>query len=111
MKKQGIAIYHRVMKRENFEVAAKALFRLLVNAQKQAPDQPRGLYVDIDGHRNKAGGFDNDMFELQVEFGMGFLAQFFEEVHFPLYSVKNPKQQNNDIPERLEIITPKNKWV
>ena len=64
MTRQRIAIYHRVMKRENFEVAAKDLFRLLVNAQKQSPDQPRVLYVDIDGHRNKAGGFDNDMFEL-----------------------------------------------
>ena len=103
MTRQRIAIYHRVMKRENFEVAAKDLFRLLVNAQKQSPDQPRVL------HRNKAGGFDNDMFELQAQFGMGFLAQYFEEVHFPLYSIKNPKQQNNDIPERLEIITPTNK--
>lgn len=109
MTRQRIAIYHRVMKRENFEVAAKDLFRLLVNAQKQSPDQPRVLYVYIDGHRNKAGGFDNDMFELQAQFGMGFLAQYFEEVHFPLYSIKNPKQQNNDIPERLEIITPTNK--
>ena len=107
MTRQRIAIYHRVMKRENFEVAAKDLFRLLVNAQKQSPDQPRVLYVDIDGHRDKAGGFDNDMFELQAQFGMGFLAQYFEEV--PLYSIKNPKQQNNDIPERLEIITPTNK--
>ena len=103
MTRQRIAIYHRVMKRENFEVAAKDLFRLLVNAQKQSPDQPRVLYVDIDGHRNKAGGFVNDMFELQAQFGMGFLAQYFEEVHFPLYSIKNPKQQNNDIPEKLKL--------
>ena len=46
MTRQRIAIYHRVMKRENFEVAAKDIFRLLVNEQKQSPDQPRVLYVD-----------------------------------------------------------------
>lgn len=106
MSENKIAIYHRVMRRESFEVAAKDLFNLLINAQKQAPDQPRGLYVDIDGHRNESGGFDNDMYELQTEFGIGFLAQFFEEVHFPLCSLKNSRKQNNDIPEKLEIITP-----
>lgn len=103
MTRQRIAIYHRVMKRENFEVAAKDLFRLLVNAQKQSPDQPRVLYVDIDGHRNKAGGYDQEMYKLQMEYGRKFLFQFFEEIHFPLYSMKNVSYQNNDIPEKLKL--------
>ena len=70
-----IALYHRVMRRENFEKAAKDLFDLLKGAQIQSPNCPRALFVDIDGHRNDQGGFDNDMYELQKEFGMGFLGK------------------------------------
>lgn len=91
------------MKRENFENAAKELIRLLKNAQEKEPDKPRILYVDIDGHRNEDGGFDKDMFELQKDFGIGFLAQFFQEVHFPLATVKNVREQNNDVPNKLQI--------
>ena len=109
MDKDNIAIYHRIMKRENFEVAAKDLFRLLKEAQRNEPDKARILYVDIDGHRNEAGGFDQDMFELQKEFGIGFLLQFFQEVHFPLVSVKNSEKQNNNIPEELQIFEAENK--
>ena len=64
MAEKAIALYHRIMKRENFETAAQDLFQLLVNAQKREPNKPRILYVDIDGHRNEAGGFDRDMLEL-----------------------------------------------
>lgn len=64
MAEKAIALYHRIMKRENFETAAQDLFQLLVNAQKREPNKPRILYVDIDGHRNGAGGFDRDMLEL-----------------------------------------------
>lgn len=104
MDEKKIGVYHRIMKRENFEVAAKDIFQLLVKTQKEHPNEPRVLYVDIDGHRNERGGFDADMLELQKEFGVGFLAQFFQEVHFPLGSVKNPGKQNNDVPEKLEIM-------
>lgn len=45
-------IYHRVMKRENFEKAANDIYDLLVEAQKKYPDSPRVLYLDIDSHRN-----------------------------------------------------------
>ena len=98
-----IALYHRIYKRENFEKAAKDLVALLNSAQKQAPNVPRTLYVDIEGHRNEAGGYDADMLELQTEFGLGFLLPFVTEVHFPLASVKNTKEQQNDIPQRLLI--------
>lgn len=103
MKYQKIAIYHRVMRRENFEKAAQDIFSLLVQAQKEHPDNPRALYVDIDGHRNESGGFDDDMFELQKHFGLEFLLPFFEELHFPLYSVTNPHPQINDFPETFHI--------
>ena len=109
MEEKRLALYHRVMRRENFEKAAKDLFYLLQTAQKKSPNHPRFLYVDIDGHRNKKGGFDGDMLELQKEFGLGFLAPFFTEVHFPLISVKNPNEQCNDVPTKLDIFYTKNK--
>ena len=105
MEEKQIALYHRIMRRENFEAAAKDLFQLLVSAQKKAPNQPRVLYVDIDGHRNAEDGFDRDMFELQKE----FLLPYFTEIHFPLYSVVNEKEQNNHIPEGLQISNAENK--
>ena len=100
---ETIAIYHRIYRRENFETAAKDLVGLIYAAQKQQPNVPRALFVDIDGHRNEAGGFDADMLELQKEFGIGFLLQFVQEIHFPLGSVRNSKGQRNDVPEKLII--------
>lgn len=100
---QPVAIYHRVMRRENFETAAKDLVRLFADTQKMKPDQPRELYLDIDGHRNEAGGFDADMLEQQKEFGIGFLLQYFTELHFPLGTIVNQGEQNNDVPDKFEI--------
>ena len=68
---KAIVLYHRVMRRENFEKAAKDLFDLLRSAQANYPNIDRILYVDIDGHKNSAGGYDNDMYELQKDFGLG----------------------------------------
>ena len=103
MEKAGVALYHRVLRRENFEKAAKDLVSLVYAAEKKEPGKPRTLYLDIDGHRNAQGGFDADMLELQKEFGLKFLLPFLTEVHFPLISAKNKNPQRNDVPERLEI--------
>ena len=98
-----IAIYHRVMRRENFETAAQDIFRLVQDAQRKYPDVPRILYVDIDGHRNSEGGFDDDMFELQKEFMLGFLLPFCKEVYLPLGHIVNTKEQDNNVPDMLVI--------
>lgn len=104
-----IALYHRVMRREGFEKAAKDLFELLKAAQTKTPNMDRVLYVDIDGHKNAKGGYDHDMLELQIEFGIGFLGKYFSEIHFPLIEFKNPKPQCNDIPPKLEIFSTERK--
>lgn len=106
MKEQMIGVYHKVMRRENFEKAALDLVKLLAETQRKVPGRPRALYLDIDGHRNKEGGFDDDMMELQQEFAMGFLMEFFTEMNLPLGKVINQRPQNNDVPEQLEIIGP-----
>lgn len=102
----GAAIYHVVRPNEGFEKTAHILHRLIREAQKQKPNEPRTLFLDIEGHRNDQGGFDNDMFELQSKFAGEFLMQFLIEAHLPLYHIKNPKPQNNEVPDELNISTP-----
>ena len=108
MDQNKIVLYHRVMHRENFEKAATDIFNLLKSAQTKSPNVARILYVDIDGHKNDQSGYDNDMFELQKDFGLGFLAKYFTEVHFPLGDFINSKPQCNDIPDKLEIFSANN---
>ena len=98
-----VALYHRIFRRENFETAANDLMGLIYQAQIDEPNEARALFVDIDGHRNEAGGFDEDMRELQTEFAIEVLLQFVEELHFPLMELKNPKGQNNNVPRKLLI--------
>ena len=52
MDQAGVALYHRVMRWENFEKAAKDLVSLVYAAEKKEPGKPRTLYLDIDGHRS-----------------------------------------------------------
>ena len=99
---RAVAIYHIVYSHEGFEDSAQILFKLVKRAQKIQPGKPRKLFLDIEGHRNGEGGFDADMLELQKDFLPGFLAQFLSEIHCPLFSVSNPKPQENELP--LELI-------
>ena len=108
MEKAGVALYHRVLRRENFEKAAKDLVSLVYAAEKKEPGKPRILYLDIDGHRNAQNGFDVDMLELQKEFGLNFLLPFLTEIHFPMISMRNNNAQRNDVPEQLEIFRARN---
>ena len=101
----AVALYHRVMRREGFEESARILFELLKDAQRERPGESRVLFLDIDDHRNKAGGFDSEMLELQKEFVLGFLMRFLDKVHMPLMSVSNPRGQSNDMPDELSFVS------
>ena len=107
----GIAIYHVVYANEDFEKSAAILFELIADAQKRWPGKPRHLYLDIEGHRNPAGGFDRDMYELQSKFMYEVLAQYLTTMHTPLLDAGNKaaridRPQNNDIPYGLRIHPP-----
>ena len=104
LKSKSIALYHLVFGHENFETAANHLFELMAHAQKEWPNQNRVLFLDIEGHRNKKGGFDHDMFELQKEFMIGFLCPFLAEVYMPFGHLINPRLQDNDLPEKFSVI-------
>jgi len=96
-----VAIYHVIYENEGFEESAQNLFRLVQQAQSLSPGKKRVLYLDIDGHRVKGGGFDADMLELLKEFLLGFLSLFLSEIHSPLGDTTNPIPQKNDIPPKL----------
>lgn len=106
--KKPVTLYHRILRRETFEQAAKDLFNLLKSTQINFPGNPRILYVDIDGHRNKNGGYDIDMLQLQIEFGIDFLGKYFTEIHFPIIEFQNSSNQRDDIPDTLNIFSSKN---
>lgn len=101
----GIALYHVVKADETFDDAAEALLEILRLAGREQPGVPRLLFLDIEGHRNEQGGFDGDMYELQVHFITGFLSRWLTEFSTPLAKAKNTKPQEEDIPDHL-MITP-----
>ena len=103
LRNKKVAIYHVVLENEDFARAAKMLYMTVYMAQQKNPNQPRVLYLDIDGHRNSQGGYDHDIFELPKDFVLGFLFPYLSEVHMPLISVVNDKLQQNEMPEELAI--------
>ncbi len=99
-----MAIYHVIRKKEGFEKSANILYMLVKKAQEKCPNGKRMIYLDIEGHRNKKGGFDHDMFELQKHFILDFLMKYISEVSMPLGRFINEKEQINDLPDKLNII-------
>lgn len=102
-KTEHIPIYHVVHPYEDLEIAANQLFSLVQKVAQMSPGAPRHLFLDIEDHRNKAGGFDADMLELQNEFLIGVLMKYLTEAVTPLGYFRNRKEQDDDVPEVLDI--------
>ena len=97
-------IAHRVLAHEDFDQTAHKLLKLLNNAQRKFPGAKRSLFLEIDGHRNSNGGFDDEMLELQSKFMQEFLLQFLTRAVTPLAEFGNPDPQNDRIPEELHLV-------
>ncbi|MFH8375803.1 hypothetical protein ACH4A7_20015 [Streptomyces cyaneofuscatus] len=91
-KPKGIALYHDMRVEEDFAKCATRIFSILKKAAATSPGAPRYLYLDIQGHRNAAGGYDADAFEIIQEFLMGFLSPYLTEISTPLYQARNPNR-------------------
>jgi hypothetical protein len=98
-----VSIYNVVAADDAFEDAARDVFAMMREAQERFPDWPRVLYLDIEGHRGDASGFDPDFFEFQQEFMIGALGPYLTALAMPLVSVVNPEEQKNDLPDQLAI--------
>ncbi|WP_229340905.1 HNH endonuclease [Streptomyces flavotricini] len=101
-----IAIYHDMAVYEDFERAAQRIFLMVRSARLRFPGTPRILYLDVQGHRNAAGGYDGDALELMQEFTLGYLMPFLTEARTPLLHVANPRPQRDDLPQALLIGPP-----
>ena len=104
--KRDAALYHVVRADEGFDETAQALFKLIQLAEQRTPGKPRRLFLDIEGHRNEQGGFDQEMYEFQTTFMMTVLARRLTSFHCPLASGTNPHAQDNDIPPTLIVRQP-----
>ncbi|MFF0427126.1 HNH endonuclease [Streptomyces sp. NPDC004520] len=103
---KGIALYHDMRVEEDFTKCATRLFSILKQAAASNPGAPRYLFLDVQGHRNAAGGFDADAFEIIHEFLLDFLGPYLTEISTPLYRVRNPEPQREDVPDVLNIQDP-----
>lgn len=104
----SISLYHVVGEGDSFDTAAADLFALLKEAQDRFPDWPRAYYVDIRGHVDSTGRFEEDFVELQQEFFFSTIAPFVTALELPLTGpLMNPDLQRNDLPDQLVIAPPK----
>lgn len=101
-----VSLYHVVAEDHNFDRAAQDIFALVKEAQERYPDWPRVVYLDIAGHIDELGRFDEEMVELQQEFLISAMGQYLTAIDMPLVSVVNPDLQSNDVPDSLGIQFP-----
>lgn len=105
-KDKSVVIYHDMRVEESFEKCATRLFKMVRMAQERSPGKKRVLYLDVQGHRNDAGGFDHDAYELLTHVLLGFLAPYLSEIYSPLFQRRNPQGQCNYVPDELQITYP-----
>ncbi|WP_176724061.1 MULTISPECIES: HNH endonuclease [unclassified Streptomyces] len=103
---KSIALYHDMRVEEDFTKCATRLFSILKHAAASNPGASRYLFLDVQGHRNAAGEFDADASEIIQEFLRDFLGPYLTEISTPLYRVRNPEPQREDIPDVLNIHDP-----
>lgn len=102
VKDKGIALYHVMRADEDFETTADILFQIVRKAALEHPGKPRCLFFDVEGHRNAAGGYDADAYELYSSFIPGYLGQFLTEIPLIRGRARRDGQQE-DVPNHLVI--------
>ena len=101
----GLAICHTVGACDSIEVAARAILGRLRDAAATTPQMKRHLYLDIAGHRDGSGSFDDDMVGLQRKVLADDLMPFLTKAHMPLGTIANSATQSNDLPDTLDLRT------
>jgi hypothetical protein len=99
----NVAIYHEMRAEEGFDDTAEMIFQLVRDCAATHPGKSRLLFLDVAGHRNQAGGFDQDAYELIVHFVTGFLMQWLTEAGTPFGIFRNANQRE-DVPDALDIL-------
>ncbi len=102
----GVAIYHDMRVEEDFERCAQRLVETIAFAARTQPGKKRYLYLDVQGHRNDAGGYDRDAGEIMGNFLLTFLMPYLSEASTPLGAFRNPREQRDDVPDVVAIADP-----
>lgn len=99
----GIGIYHEMRAREGFEETAGMLWVMVREAARQHPGKPRHLYLDIDGHRDRArgSGYDADATEL-ISFARAALGPYLTRAP---WGKAEDGPQREDMPDVMLIPT------
>lgn len=102
-----VSIYCVVDEEQSFEDAAQEVFALIQESQRRYPAWTRILYVDIEGHRDDSGRFEEDFVEFQQEMFFSTIAPFVTAFELPLTGgLVNPSPQRDDLPDELIIQAP-----
>lgn len=105
-RQKRIMLYHDMAVYENFERCAHRIFQILKTAQRSMPGAPRSIYLRVQGHKNDAGGYDRDSYEIIHSFILQYLLPYLTQASTPLIEVKNSRKQRNDLPDQLLIAYP-----
>ncbi len=98
------SIYLVVAASDSFDQAAQAVFAAVREAQSRFPGWPRIFYLDILGHSDGQGGFEEEFVEFQQEFWFSAIAPFLTAFELPLVGgLLSPSPQRNDLPDSLAI--------
>ena len=98
-----VGLYVSIKADNSFNDAARSLITLVAEAENLFPRKTRFLYLDIEGHRDEDGRFDQDMFELQTIFLFKMIMPYIKKVFMPLGQIENPAAQRNDVFTELSI--------
>lgn len=110
LNRNRVAIYHVVYENEGLEESAKTIYNLIYSCQENNKGCERILYLDIDGHTDEYGRFDNEMLELQQNFIIETLLPYLYEIHLPIISIRNTELQKNNLPKEMHFISSKNEF-
>ncbi|MEU5385779.1 HNH endonuclease signature motif containing protein [Kitasatospora cineracea] len=102
-KGKPVALCHDMAVYENFERCAPRLFEIIYKAQQTAPAAPRKLYFSVQGHRNSEDGYDHDAWEMLKHFLPERVLPYLTELSTPLYTIRNPRRQDNLVPQALHL--------
>ncbi|MFJ2907397.1 hypothetical protein [Streptomyces sp. NPDC087212] len=102
-KAKGIALWHDMAVYENFERCAPRIFEIIHKAQSMRPGAPRFLHFDVQGHRNSENGYDRDSWEMINNFLPKEALPYLTELSTPMYTAKNPRRQDNRVPEEMRV--------
>lgn len=100
---EPVVLEHRMLENANFDLTSHMIISSLKSTQKKFPFRSRILVIEVEGHRNDKGGFDNDAYEIIFEFALVMILRYCSAIFTPLGGYTNPYPQWNNIPDDFSV--------